>query len=42
VLNVTALADTVGEARERAYAAVDRISFPGMRFRSDIAAVAHV
>jgi phosphoribosylamine--glycine ligase len=42
VLNVTALGDTVGEARERAYAAVDLISFPGMRFRSDIAAVAHV
>jgi phosphoribosylamine---glycine ligase len=42
VLNVTGLGDTVGEARERAYAAVDRISFPGMRFRSDIAAVAHV
>jgi len=42
VLNVTALGGTVGEARERAYAAVDRISFPGMRFRSDIAAVAHV
>jgi phosphoribosylamine--glycine ligase len=42
VLNVTAVGGTVGEARERAYAAVDRISFPGMRFRSDIAAVAHV
>ena len=42
VLNVTALGDSVGEARERAYAAVGRISFPGMRFRSDIAAVAHV
>ena len=42
VLNVTALASTIGEARERAYAAVDRISFSGMRFRSDIGAVAHV
>jgi phosphoribosylamine---glycine ligase len=42
VLNVTALGDTVGEARERAYAAIDLISFPGMQFRSDIAAVAHV
>jgi phosphoribosylamine--glycine ligase len=42
VLNVTGLGETVGDARERAYAAVDRISFPGMRFRSDIAAVAHV
>jgi phosphoribosylamine---glycine ligase len=42
VLNVTAVGDTVGEARERAYAAVDQISFPGMRFRTDIAAIAHV
>ncbi|MFL5949433.1 MAG: phosphoribosylamine--glycine ligase [Gaiellaceae bacterium] len=42
ILNVTALGATVDEARERAYAAVDRVSFPGMRFRSDIAAVAHV
>jgi phosphoribosylamine--glycine ligase len=42
ILNVTALGHTVGDAREHAYAAVDRISFPGMRFRSDIAAVAHV
>jgi phosphoribosylamine--glycine ligase len=42
VLNVTALGGTVAEARERAYEAVDRISFPRMRFRTDIAAVAHV
>jgi phosphoribosylamine--glycine ligase len=42
VLNVTALGDSVGDARERAYEAVARISFSGMRFRSDIAAVAHV
>jgi phosphoribosylamine--glycine ligase len=42
VLNVTALGDSVGEARDHAYAAVDRISFEGVRFRSDIAAVAHV
>jgi phosphoribosylamine--glycine ligase len=42
ILNVTGVGRTVGEARERAYAAVDRISFPGMQFRSDIAAVAHV
>jgi phosphoribosylamine--glycine ligase len=41
VLNVTGVGGTVGEARERAYAALERISFPGMRFRSDIAAVAH-
>jgi phosphoribosylamine---glycine ligase len=42
VLNVTALGGTVAEARERAYAAVDEISFGGMRFRTDIGAVAHV
>jgi phosphoribosylamine--glycine ligase len=42
ILNVTGVGRTVGEAREGAYAAVDRISFPNMRFRSDIAAVAHV
>jgi len=42
ILNVTGVGPTVGEARENAYAAVDRISFAGMRFRSDIAAVAHV
>jgi phosphoribosylamine--glycine ligase len=42
VLNVTALGDSIGDARERAYAAVDRIAFAGMQFRSDIAAVAHV
>jgi phosphoribosylamine--glycine ligase len=42
VLNVTALGGTVAEAREHAYEAVDRISFPRMRFRTDIAAVAHV
>jgi phosphoribosylamine---glycine ligase len=40
VLDVTAVGNTVVEARERAYAAVDEISFPGMRFRADIAAVA--
>jgi phosphoribosylamine--glycine ligase len=42
ILNVTGLGATLGEARDRAYDAVDRISFPGMRFRTDIAAVAHV
>jgi phosphoribosylamine--glycine ligase len=42
VLNVTALGTTVAEARERAYAAIERISFSGMRFRTDIAAVTHV
>jgi phosphoribosylamine---glycine ligase len=42
VLNVTALGASLDEARDRAYEAVARISFPGMRYRSDIAAVAHV
>jgi len=42
ILGVTAIGDTVASARERAYAACDHISFPGMRYRSDIAAMAHV
>jgi phosphoribosylamine--glycine ligase len=37
VLNVTAMAHTIDEARARAYAAVDKISWPGMHHRSDIA-----
>jgi phosphoribosylamine--glycine ligase len=37
VLNVTALAPTIEEARDRAYEAVGRISWPGMHFRTDIA-----
>jgi phosphoribosylamine---glycine ligase len=37
VLDVTAVGDTVEQARARAYAAVERVSFPGMRFRRDIA-----
>jgi phosphoribosylamine---glycine ligase len=36
VLNVTAVAPTIEEARERVYAAVDHISFEGMHFRHDI------
>ena len=36
VLNVTALADSVGEARDRAYAAVDAIDWPGGFCRRDI------
>jgi phosphoribosylamine--glycine ligase len=40
ILNVTGVGETVGEARARAYAAVDAISFDGMRFRTDIAAKA--
>ena len=42
ILNVTARGETVGEARERAYAACERISFANMRYRRDIAAVTHV
>ena len=37
VLNVTAVAPTIDEARARAYEAVARISWPGMQFRTDIA-----
>jgi phosphoribosylamine---glycine ligase len=36
ILNVTAVGADVEEARERAYAACDLISFAGKRFRSDI------
>jgi phosphoribosylamine--glycine ligase len=38
VLDVTALAPTLEEARRRAYEAVSRISWPGMQFRADIGA----
>jgi phosphoribosylamine--glycine ligase len=37
VLNVTAVGPTVGRARDRAYEAVGRISWPGMVYRHDIA-----
>jgi phosphoribosylamine--glycine ligase len=37
VLNVTAVGETVRDARARAYEAVARISFDGMRYRRDIA-----
>lgn len=36
VLNVTALAPTLAQARERAYEAVGHISFQGMQYRTDI------
>ncbi len=36
VLNVTALADTLPEALNRAYAGVDCIQFEGMQYRKDI------
>jgi phosphoribosylamine--glycine ligase len=42
ILNVTAVGSDVAEARERAYAAVEKISFAGMRYRTDIAALAAV
>jgi phosphoribosylamine--glycine ligase len=37
ILNVTGIGDTLEEARSRAYDACERISFPGARFRRDIA-----
>jgi phosphoribosylamine--glycine ligase len=37
VLNVTGLGASVAEARERAYSAVERISFPGSQYRRDVA-----
>ena len=40
VLDVTAVGSTLAEARERAYAAADRIEFAGRRLRRDIAAEA--
>jgi phosphoribosylamine--glycine ligase len=40
ILSVTAVGSTLPEARDRAYAAVDRISFEGAQFRTDIAAAA--
>jgi phosphoribosylamine--glycine ligase len=38
ILNVTALGDSVADARDRAYRACELISFEGMRYRRDIAA----
>src|SRR5438876_7866595 len=37
VLTLVALADSIGEARERAYRNVDRIRFQGMTYRHDLA-----
>jgi phosphoribosylamine--glycine ligase len=42
ILNVTAVGADLAEARERAYAAVGKISFDGMHHRTDIAALAGV
>ena len=41
ILDVTAVGDTVAEARERAYAAVQLVSFAGARYRRDIAELVH-
>jgi phosphoribosylamine---glycine ligase len=38
ILGVTGVGETVGAARTQAYAAIDKISFEGMRYRTDIAA----
>ena len=38
VLNVTALGDTFAQAIDRSYQAVNKISWPGMTYRRDIAA----
>jgi phosphoribosylamine--glycine ligase len=38
VLNVTGVGPTPAEARDRAYAAADKIDFPGKQLRRDIAA----
>jgi phosphoribosylamine--glycine ligase len=38
ILNVTALGNSIAEARDAAYAAAAHIRFPGMRYRTDIAA----
>jgi phosphoribosylamine--glycine ligase len=40
ILDVTALGETLDEARARAYRAVERISFAGARYRRDIAELA--
>jgi phosphoribosylamine--glycine ligase len=40
VLGVSALGPSIAEARARAYAAVDRIGWEGMQYRTDIAAEA--
>jgi phosphoribosylamine--glycine ligase len=37
ILNVTALGETLGDARALAYRAAGLVSFPGVRYRRDIA-----
>jgi phosphoribosylamine--glycine ligase len=40
ILDVTAVGETLEEARERAYAAAEQISFRGAKYRRDVAATA--
>jgi phosphoribosylamine--glycine ligase len=40
ILDVTAVGETLAEARERAYAAAEQISFRGAKYRRDVAAAA--
>ena len=40
VLSVTALGESIGDARERAYRAVAHIELPGVQYRHDIALAA--
>jgi phosphoribosylamine---glycine ligase len=40
ILNVTAVGDSLADARTAAYTAAERIDFEGMRYRTDIAALA--
>ena len=40
ILNVTATGETLGQARDKAYAAAESIGFRGVRYRRDIAAEA--
>jgi phosphoribosylamine--glycine ligase len=37
VLNVTATGESVTDARDRAYSAVELIDFPGAQYRRDVA-----
>jgi phosphoribosylamine-glycine ligase len=39
VLTVVGTGETMAEAREQAYMAVDQIDFPGAQFRRDVAAI---
>ena len=41
ILGVTAVGDSLGEARAAAYDAAARVDFAGVRYRSDIASFAH-